>query len=387
MSRGPVLLVARREFVERIRDKGFLISTAITITVLVGVLGGGALLARRPSVDLGVVGERARRVAEVARDVVGEGMDLRIRGLPSSAAAERALRDGDLDAALLAEGAVLVRREPPAELLGPLQEAWRRLRLEEALAGRGLAPGEIAEVLDQPPLPVRALEPLDARRRELAAVGFVGILALYGQLFAYGYWVAAGVVEEKASRVVEVLLAAVRPSQLLRGKILGIGALGLVQLSLIAGVGFAVAQLTGRLRFPADAAAVIVLVLGWFLLGYAFYASLFAVAGSIVPRQEDLQATMTPVSILIIGALFIGIQANTDPGGTLAAVASMLPPTAPLTMPSRLVLGEAPAWQGALSAILTAGATAALVPLATRIYARAVLRPGRVRLRQVLRRS
>lgn len=387
MSPGPVLLVARREFLERIRDKGFLISTAITIAVLLVVVVGGALLAREPSFDLGVVGERARHVAERARQAAGTGVELRVRASPSTEAAERRVREGALDAALLADGTVLVRREPPMELVRLLQEAWGRLRIEEELAGRGLEPGEIRGVLDQPPLAVRALEPLDARRRELAAVGFVGILALYGQLFAYGYWVAAGVVEEKASRVVELLLAAVRPSQLLRGKILGIGALGLVQLALIAGVGLGVAEAAGRLRFPGGAAVVVALVLGWFLLGYAFYAALFAVAGSIVPRQEDLQATMTPVSILIIGALFVGIQANTDPGGTLAAVASMVPPTAPLTMPSRLVLGEAPAWQGALSALLTVGATVGLVPLATRIYARAVLRPGRVRIREVLGRS
>lgn len=387
MSPGPVLLVARREFVERIRDKGFLISTAITIAVLLVVVVGGALLAREPSFDLGVVGERARQVAERARQAAGTGVELRVRASPSTEAAERRVREGALDAALLADGTVLVRREPPMELVRLLQEAWGWLRIEEELAGRGLEPGEIRGVLDQPPLVVRALEPLDARRQELAAVGFVGILALYGQLFAYGYWVAAGVVEEKASRVVELLLAAVRPSQLLRGKILGIGALGLVQLALIAGVGLGVAEVAGRLRFPGGAAVVVALVLGWFLLGYAFYAALFAVAGSIVPRQEDLQATMTPVSILIIGALFVGIQANTDPGGTLAAVASMVPPTAPLTMPSRLVLGEAPAWQGALSALLTVGATVGLVPLATRIYARAVLRPGRVRIREVLGRS
>ena len=239
-------------------------------------------------------------------------------------------------------------------------------------------------MLDQPPLPVRALEPLDQRQREYAAVGFVGVLALYGQLFAYGYWVAAGVVEEKSSRVIEVLLATVRPSQLLRGKILGIGVLGLVQLSIIAGVGFAASQITGALRFPGGALGVIGLVLVWFVLGYFFYAGLFAVAGSIVPRQEDLQATMTPLSIFIIVSLFLGIEANQHPGSLLAIVTSFLPPSAPLVMPSRLILGDAPVWQGVLSAVVSLAATLALVPVATRIYSRAVLQPGKVRIRQVL---
>ncbi len=385
MSSGPVRLVARREFVERIRDKGFIVSTAITLLVLVGLVGGGALLARRASYDLGVVGEPGRAVAERARRELGGEARLRIRMLPSVAAAERAVRDGDLDAALFDGSEILVRAEPDPVLVGALQRASARLRVERAIVGAGLPPTEVAEALDQPPLPVRALEPQDPRRREAAAVAFVGLVALYGQLFAYGYWVAAGVVEEKSSRVVEVLLATVRPSQLLRGKVLGIGLLGLLQLGIITGVGFLVGRLAGVVRFPGGALAVIALVLGWFLLGYAFYACLFAVAGSIVSRQEDLQATMTPLTLLIIGALFVGIEANRDPGGTLALVASFLPPTAPLSMPARLVLGEAGAVQGLLGAGLSVAATAALVPLATRVYARAVLRPGRVRIREALR--
>lgn len=387
MSAGPIRLIARREFVERARDKGFIISTAITLLVLVGFVGAGALLARRPSYELGVVGGPARAIAERARVELGPDLRLEVRELASAAEAERAVREGEIDAALIEGSRVVVRTEPDPTLAGALQRASARLRTEAALAGKGLGRATIEEALDQPPLQVRALEPRDPRRREHAAAALVGLVALYGQLFAYGYWVAAGVVEEKSSRVVEVLLAAVRPSQLLRGKILGIGLLGLFQLGIIAGAGFAAARLAGVLRFPGGAAAVVGLVLGWFLLGYAFYACLFAVAGAIVPRQEDLQATMTPLTILILGAFLLGIEANRNPGGTLALVASFLPPTAPLAMPSRLVLGEATAWQGLVAAALSVAATAALVPVATAIYARAILRPGRVRIRDALRRT
>jgi ABC-2 type transport system permease protein len=379
---STIALIARREFVERVRDRSFLISTGITIAVLVGVVGAGALLAREPSFDLGVVGEEPL-VARVREEAGVGGLRLVVHRYASRLDAEAAVRAGDVDAAIEG-GALVVRSEPPPELLALVRRAAVMLHAEEVLAGSGVDPARIERALRPPPLAVRALEPRDPRERERAAVAFVGILALYGQLFAYGYWVAAGVVEEKASRVVEVLLSTVRPSELLRGKMLGIGLLGLFQLALIAGTGLAVALLAGALRFPTGALTVIGLVLGWFLLGYAFYAGLFAVAGSIAPRQEDLQATMTPLSILIIGALFVGIQANQDPSGTLALVASLLPPTAPLVMPSRIVLGEAPAWQGLLSVGLMLGATAALVPLATTIYARAVLQPGRVRLRQAL---
>jgi ABC-2 type transport system permease protein len=150
-------------------------------------------------------------------------------------------------------------------------------------------------------------------------------------------------------------------------------------------VGVTAAQLVGSLDFASGAIATIAIVLLWFILGFFFYAGLFAVAGSIVTRQEDLQSTMTPLTILIVGSFIIGINAIGDPSSTLATVASLLPPSAPLVMPSRIVLGET-GWVGALlSAGISIGTTIALVPIATKIYSGAVLRPGRVKIRQVLR--
>ena len=169
---------------------------------------------------------------------------------------------------------------------------------------------------------------MDSRSRETATVVFVGVLLLYGQLFAYGYWVAAGVVEEKSSRVVEVLLATVRPSHLLRGKILGIGLLGLGQLLLIGLVGLFASAAVGTLEFPSGAFATIGLVLGWFVLGFFFYASLFAVAGSIVTRQEDPDDN-DAAHDLILGSFFIGLSATSNPDSTLAIVASLLPFSSP----------------------------------------------------------
>jgi ABC-2 type transport system permease protein len=386
MSGGVVRVVARREFVERIRDRGFLISTGITLTILVSFVVVSALLGGTTSFDLAVSGASSEAIGdELVEAADGLDIEVRLRRFASAGAAERAVRDGEVDAALLEGARIVVRSEPPTELVGVIQVVSARERSGAALRGAGLTGDEISAALEQPALPVSALEPLDRRQREYAAIGFVGVLALYGQLFAYGYWVASGVVEEKSSRVVEVLLATVRPSQLLRGKILGIGVLGLVQLGAIAAAGFAAAQVLGSLRFPSGALGVIAVVLLWFVLGYFFYASLFAVAGALVSRQEDLQATMTPLTILIVASFFIGIQANQAPDSTLAVVASFLPPSAPLVMPSRLILGEAPLWQGVVSVALSIAATAALVPVATKVYARAVLQPGKVRVRQILR--
>ena len=380
-------IVARREFVERGRDRGFLISTAITLLVLVGVIVATSLLGGETQYRLGAVDD-ARQVAE--RSVQAAQLldvDVELVTTSDDAAAVAAVREGRLDAAVIGGAEIVVRSEPPAELVGIVQAVSQRTRTEDALRGAGLSDDQIRAALDQAPMEIRALEPVDDRRRENSAVAFVGVLALYGQLFAYGYWVAAGVVEEKSSRVVEVLLATVRPSQLLRGKILGIGVLGLLQLLLIGVVGLIAAQTVGSLDFPSGAIATIGIVLVWFVFGFFFYAGLFAVAGSIVPRQEDLQSTMTPLTLLIVGSFLIGLNAIGNPTSTLATVASLLPPSAPLVMPSRIVLGETSLLGALLSVAITVAATVALIPIATRIYSAAVLRPGRVRIRQALRAS
>jgi ABC-2 type transport system permease protein len=385
-DRGAYRLVARREFVERIRDRSFLISTAITIVVLVGFIVGTSLLSNGTRFDLGVVGADARATAEQVVDAgKALGFDVAVHDYPNEQEAEAAVRGGSADAVLVGGSQVLVKSQPPEQLLAAIQAVSIRERARQALERSGLPPNRIDEVLNVQPLPVRALEPVDERRRQSSVVAFIGVLALYGQLFAYGYWVAAGVVEEKASRVVEVLLATIRPSQLLRGKILGIGVLGLCQLLLIGAAGLIASRGVGTLRFPAGAFSAIGIVLIWFVLGFFFYATLFAVAGSIVSRQEDLQATMTPLTILIVASFFIGIGAVQDPSSTLASVASYLPFSAPLVMPTRIVLGDIALWKAVLSAAISIGATVGLIPVATRVYSRAVLRTGRVRIREVLR--
>jgi ABC-2 type transport system permease protein len=379
-------IVARREFVERARDRGFQVSTAITLLLLVGVIVVSAAFNRPTSFDLVVVGAGSEVLGgevRVAADALG--FEVKVLALPDRAEAERAVDAGDADAALVNGDAIVVRDEPPGQLVGLIQAVSLRERSRQALVAAGLSDDQVDAALLQRPLPVEALEPVDARRNESATVAFVGVLLLYGQLFAYGYWVAAGVVEEKSSRVVEVLLATLRPSHLLRGKILGIGLLGLLQLLLIGLVGLFASNAVGSLEFPTGAIATMGVVLVWFVLGFFFYAGLFAVAGSIVSRQEDLQTTMTPLTILIIASFIIGLSATGDPDSTLAVVASLLPFSSPLVMPTRIVLGDAAPWEVVASLAISLVSTAALIPIATKVYSRALLRPGRVRIRQVLR--
>ena len=282
---------------------------------------------------------------------------------------------GDADATLTARG-IEAREQPDDVLLEVLQAANRQVRAGEALSRAGLDEQEAAAALSPPPLALRTEEPVNESREKRSGLAFFAALLLYGQLIGLGFLVASGVVEEKASRVVEVLLATMRPRQLLAGKVIGLGILGLVQLLLIAVLGLAIAAAAGALEVDGDVVVAAALALGWFVVGYVFYAAAFACAGALVARQEELQSVTTPLTLILMVSFFLSFAVLQDPDGTLATVSSFLPPAAPITMPARIALGEAPAAQIAAAFVVTLAAAIALIPLAGRIYAGGVLETG-----------
>jgi ABC-2 type transport system permease protein len=387
-DRGAWWLVARRDFWTRLRDKGFLISTAITVAVftvfiLIAAFGGDDA----PTYDLGLQGRGSERIGALAvRAAPSQGATIRTRPVEDRAAAERALTDGSLDAVLVDGERLLVEEEAPAPLEASVQTAIVADRIGTALTDAGVSEVDVARVLDPEQVPVDALTPIDPDRESNSTVAFVAVLLLYGQLFGYGVWVATGVIEEKSSRVVEILLSTIRARQLLAGKIAGIGALGLLQLLGIATYGIVLASVTGALDVPTHATGTALLAIAWFVLGFAFYASLFAVAGALVSRMEELQNAIVPLNLLILASFFISIGAVSDPDSTLAVVASIVPFSSSLAMPVRIALGAAPPAQIVLALVVLLGSTAALIPLAGRMYAGAVLQTaGRVKLRDAWR--
>jgi ABC-2 type transport system permease protein len=382
-----IKLTARRELVERTRrDRSFLISTLVTLAILLAIIFVPKLLgADDPTeFDVGLVGAASQPLGQVLT-AQGEAAGIRINlQTPASAAdAEAAVRDGKLDLAAVDGRELVVKAEPDEQLSLLVQAASRAARAQQTLQSAGVAPAEIQAALAPPPLPVRSLEPVDEDVRSKRTIATVAVFLLYGQLIGYCFAVATGVVEEKSTRVVEVLLAAVRPVQLLAGKIIGIGLVGLLQLAFIGAVGLAVAVATNTITLPPDAAGTIGSVLLWFLLGYAFYSSMFAVSGAIVSRQEELQNTATPLNLILIASFFVAFTSAVSGGGdtTLAKVSSFLPPVAPLIMPLRIAGGNAAGWEIALSIGVMLVSTVAVVLLAARLYEGAILRTGaRVKL-------
>ncbi len=376
-ARETVSIVARREMSERLRQKSFLVSTGITVLIVLAVatvpslFGGGDDPFRLAAADDGG-SEVVRAATRLAPQFDAEVEVVRPKG---PAAARRALADDELDA-LVGARTIDSREEPESDLLELLQVANRQVAGDRALETAGVDESARRAALDPPPLEVRAQEPTDPRKEERSGLAFAAIMLLYGQLLTFGYWVASGVVEEKASRVVEVILAAIRPSHLLAGKVIGLGLLGFAQLVLVAVLGVAAAHFADTLEVDGDVIAAAALALVWFVLGYAFYACAFACAGAIVPRQEELQSSTAPLTMIILVSFFIAFSVLQNPDGTLATVSSFIPTTAPMTMPPRIALGEAPAWQIVVAILVTAGSAALLIPLAARIYSGAVLRTG-----------
>jgi ABC-2 type transport system permease protein len=386
-DRGTWRLVARRDFWVRLRERSFLVSTilnvsVISILVLARALSGGGA----PSYELGWVGDE--RVATTAAELGAlASVEVSLVPLDDDAAAEEALRAGRVDA-VVTDGQLAWRANVDPTLEQLVQGASANVGLDALLDRYEVPQVDRDEVASSAPLETVVLEPGDPNRGENAAIAFIGVILLYGQLFGYGIWVASGVIEEKSSRVVEMLLSAIGTRQLLAGKIVGIGLLGLGQLVVIATFAIGLAMATGAIALPVTAIGAAALDVGWFILGFAFYASLFAAAGALVTRMEELQNVIVPINLTILVSFFISIEALQDPEAPLVVVASILPTSSALAMPVRIVLGAADPWEIALSLLLIVGSTVVLVPVGARLYAGAVLRTGaRVKLREAWRAS
>jgi ABC-2 type transport system permease protein len=211
-------------------------------------------------------------------------------------------------------------------------------------------------------------------------------LLLYMAVLLYGTWILSGVTEEKSNRVVEVLLSSIKPWQLLAGKIIGIGVLGIAQFAGTIAVAVVALEVTGAFELPSlDAGAVANLIV-WFILGFLLFAVMFGAAGSLVSRMEDAQNVALPMSLTAVAGFFVSIAALSDPDGLAAVIGTFIPFTAPFVVPVRAALDAIPAWQYVTAVLLTMATIVGLVFVAGRIYAGGLLRyGGRVKVREAWR--
>jgi ABC-2 type transport system permease protein len=266
-----------------------------------------------------------------------------------------------------------------------LNDVARGQVLDQYLTKHSLPPSDVDGQLAFS-VSVNELSPVNAARVEQIVIGLLVAGVLYVTMVIYGQLVAAGVIEEKSNRIVEILLATVRPWQLMLGKITGIGLVALVQVVLIAGVALVLASATKLVSIPTLGIDVVISGVVWFVLGYLMYALLYAAAGSMVSRQEDVASVALPVTLVLVAAWIIALTvAAPDPGSPATSVFSFIPLFSPVIMPVRIAAGVAPFWQVAISVVLVIATIYILVAIAGRIYRNSVLRVGgRVKLSDAL---
>ena len=379
-------LVAKREINDRARAKSFWVASVL---LLVGVAAGAVVpvlvQGGRSTVHIGVVGSTVTAMSQTAREAGKiSGSTVVVKVLPGIEAARAGLRSGTLDAVLVGDSAVLVDKQPVTgssigtvlAQIGGLQRLYAQLPPASAAAieAHGIA------------LPVHSLSP-PTRNLASRITGLVVAILIYVIIFTYGIRITIGVGEEKASRVVEVLLTTLRPVQLLAGKVIGMGLLALAQIAAMVGVFLALGYAVGSPEVHGTDTATVLVAGLWLVLGYAFYCTAYAAAGSLINRQSDAYNAALPLQIpLILAYVLTYTVIYASSVNPFYHVLAFIPFTAPVAMPVLVAVGAAPAWQVAVSVAITLVATVWMTRLAGTIYERAILRTGaRLKVRQVLK--
>jgi ABC-2 type transport system permease protein len=380
-------LVARRELRLRARTRVFLLTTAVMLIAVALAVALPAILSGKSKPDrIGVVGTVTPTISGIVTEAGRlSGGQAVVVAEPGLAAAKAALRSGDLSAVLVPNSGIFVKQVPLGGVSGTVATLAQLAGLSKLIE---TVPGAAAAVAHGVTLPVSGLQaPSTSLSSRLT--GLFTVIIGFILISVYGSQIALGIGEEKSSRVIEVLLSSLRPVQLLIGKVLGIGLLALAQAVAMVVV-FIVAGFATGSSLVHGATLGAVLTGGVFVvLGYAFYCTAYAAAGSLVSRQSDVNTTILPVQLPLIVAYalsFTVIYANG--ASTFYHVLGFLPPTSPIAMPVLYAAGDVPAWQVAVSAVLCALGTVWMARLAARIYANSILRTGpRISFRQAIRES
>lgn len=415
---GKIKLIALREYLSRIRQKSFQVTLAIQ---LIGVL----VLACVPIIITAFSGNSTSTVKIAVIDTSGANVvqhmepALRTQGandsgtteiqlLPKSLSAADAateVKQGDVHAALFvernAQGDLAFRYENKD---GTADTESQRiyavasgLTLQDRLRRSGLSSAQMQEAVAQPSFTIKAVNEQssnatsDAEKGTKLAVGYALSLMMYMAIIVYGIWIAQGVVEEKASRIMEIMINAATPWQLMAGKVIGIGLAALTQIVPTVVLGAIAFSLQGRITrqvlhkssslsgidFSSISIQAAVAFFVYFILGFLLYSALYAGIGSLVSRQEEVSQAVMPLTFLVMigffGAIFIVFG---KPDSVLARVLSIIPFTAPMTMLPRILVGHPAAWEIALSIVLTIAAVVGAIAFAGRLYRMGVLMYG-----------
>lgn len=395
------LLIARREYLERIRTKGFLVMTILIPLLMGGGLIGSSVLIKNTgsNAHLAIVSYDLPLATDLQKELVkGKNSDMIVDIISPASAKTRAnldrgLADKTLDGYLWirspehANGRPVVEYKPRSSAdistRDLLEEALHTVLMEERLQHTGMPQDEVASLLKPVELNDSATGAADNTTGQYVSVVVLFFL-MYFAIMLYGMNVARSIIEEKTSRVFEVMLASVSPSDMMGGKMLGVGSVGLTQVGIWLVAGFLLSS-TAILSHFAGASHVaihlsamqIVFFVIYFLLGYLFYSSIAAALGAMTNSEQELQQlNMFLVMPLALCMFSLGVVVNA-PDGVLATVMSLIPCFTPLIMYMRISLGHPSALQIGSSIAIMVAAILAVIWVAARIYRVGILMYGK----------
>ena len=429
------LHVARREYLFRVRGRAFLITTALLAVAVVAVTMIPTILGALGVADPAEIAVDVQ-ADDLSTDPVVAVQSILIVGADPNAspgdvpepsgneganqptvtriddpdAAAQAVRDDELD------GLLTISRNDAGDLAfdylssaGPIDrtrllvtQAASALAIQDRLERAGISAGESGQLFAPPDFTATAANPDDSRNEEdfggAVVLTYALVILTFMAILTYGNWVAQSVAEEKSGRVMELLITAATPRQLLTGKVLGTGAAGLTQYVVIVvalGIGLVangpISEAVGvgeslPFSLPEVGPLTLVLFAVFFLMGFILYSTLYAAAGSMVSRIEDVQQAVGPLMFLAMGGYFATFAGLNAPDAEWVKILSLIPFFSPYLMPARMLLTDPTAVEIGIALVLLLATVVIAIWMASRIYSAGVLLYGqRAGLRQVLR--
>jgi ABC-2 type transport system permease protein len=375
-----ISLVARREIITRAATKSFIITNVILLVVIVaGIIVLSIFTGDDKATKVGLVGGNTELSQTIVAVGDASGEKIEVVPIDNADEARTQAQDGDVKVALVpgASGTnnyeAITKDDLDGSLEGVLRTAVSQDGLTKALAAENV---DLSAITADSALSVTETNPAKPNEGQRIAVALVGMSLLMFAVLQGGSMVASGVVEEKTSRVVELLLATIKPLHLLWGKIVGIGLMAFAQVLLLGGTALITALATDVLDVPSAAGSMFLAVVVWFVLGFLFFATLYAATGAVVSRQEELGSSSAPLTILAMAVLYSGYFGISALDSTLMETLAWIPPFSASLMPIRIATGDASTFQVIATLVLMMIACVVAAWLAARIYQRNILRTG-----------
>ncbi len=408
-----IWVVIRREFVEKVRNKWFIISTVLGpvlmasfIVVPILMAGRGATERQLRIVDASGV-EFGQQLTELLRGPVPVQADVVEVDLPAVEQVADSLTalvgEQRLDGYLIVTEATV--SDGMAEYRGSNVSSQADMRIlqqvlsEAVLTTRLARVGVDRSVVAAAQIPVRMRtvsirggEVTDSSGEAAFLLAYAVWMLLYITILLYGVQVMGAVVEEKTSRVIEVLVSSLRPFELLAGKIVGVGAVGLFQLTIwglsawflyrrrdlvLELLGVPVSGSTGSVAFPEVAIGTVAIVLAYFLLGYFLYAAMFAAVAAMSNSEAEARQAQIPVVMLLVLPTILMVGILQQPDGSMAVTLSLIPFCSPIAMPVRWAAVTVPPAEIAASLVILAATLVIVIWIAARIYRVGILMYGK----------